>query len=97
MPSHLHPGTGKILKSILEYVLDKTKINQDVCSNKCLSSKIVNCNQSEYDNYMSAYKRRETKEKKLTTLQDEVSELKSDIGEIKNLLKSLLHGDNNAS
>ena len=46
---------------------------------------------------MAAYKRREAKEKKMTTLQDEVSELKSDIGEIKNLLKSLLHGDNNAS
>lgn len=61
------------------------------------SNAIVNCNQSEYDNYMAAYKRRETKEKKMTTLQDEVSELKSDIGEIKNLLKSLLHGDNNAS
>ena len=61
------------------------------------SNAIVNCNVSEYDNYMAAYKRRETKEKKMTTLQDEVSELKSDIGEIKNLLKSLLHGDNNAS
>ena len=61
------------------------------------SNAIVNCNMSEYDNYMAAYQRRETKEKKLTTLQDEVSELKSDIGEIKNLLKSLLHGDNNAS
>jgi len=61
------------------------------------SNAIVNCNKSEYDNYMAAYKRRETKEKKMTTLQDEVSELKSDIGEIKNLLKSLLHGDNNAS
>ena len=61
------------------------------------SNAIVNCNVSEYDNYMAAYKRRETKEKKMTTLQDEVSELKSDIGEIKNLLKSLLQGDNNAS
>ena len=61
------------------------------------SNAIVNCNQSEYDNYMAAYRRRETKEKKMTTLQDEVSELKSDIGEIKNLLKSLLQGDNNAS
>ena len=61
------------------------------------SNAIVHCNMSEYDNYMAAYNRRETKEKKLTTLQDEVSELKSDIGEIKNLLKSLLHGDNNAS
>ena len=46
---------------------------------------------------MAAYNRRENKEKKLTTLQDEVSELKSDIGEIKNLLKSLLQGDNNAA
>ena len=61
------------------------------------SNAIVNCNVSEYDNYMAAYNRRENKEKKLTTLQDEVSELKSDIGEIKNLLKSLLQGDNNAS
>ena len=61
------------------------------------SNAIVNCNASEYDNYMAAYERREKKEKKMTTLQDEVSELKSDIGEIKNLLKSLLHGDNNAS
>ena len=61
------------------------------------SNAIVNCNVSEYDNYMEAYNRRENKEKKLTTLQDEVSELKSDIGEIKNLLKSLLQGDNNAS
>ena len=52
---------------------------------------------SEYDNYMAAYNRRTKKEEKLTTLQDEVSELKSDIGEIKNLLKSLLQGDNNAS
>jgi len=61
------------------------------------SNAIVNCNASEYDNYMAAYERREKKEKKMTTLQDEVSELKSDIGEIKNLLKSLLQGDNNAS
>lgn len=61
------------------------------------SNAIVNCNMSEYDNYMAAYNRRAKKEEKLTTLQDEVSELKSDIGEIKNLLKSLLQGDNNAS
>ena len=61
------------------------------------SNAIVNCNASEYDNYMAAYERREKKEKKMSTLQDEVSELKSDIGEIKNLLKSLLQGDNNAS
>ena len=61
------------------------------------SNAIVNCNASEYDNYMAAYERREKEEKKMSTLQDEVSELKSDIGEIKNLLKSLLQGDNNAS
>jgi conjugal transfer/entry exclusion protein len=46
---------------------------------------------------MAAFNRRTKKEEKLNTLQDEGSGLKSDIGEIKNLLKSLLHGDNNAS
>lgn len=61
------------------------------------SNAIVNCNMSEYDNYMAAFNRRSKKEQKLETLQDEVSGLKSDIGEIKNLLKSLLQGDNNAS
>ena len=50
------------------------------------SNAIVNCNKSEYDNYMAAYKRRETKEKKMTTLQDEVNDLKSDVSDIKKLL-----------
>jgi hypothetical protein len=61
------------------------------------SNAIVNCNVDEYDEYMAAYQRRQKKAEKFDTLQDEVSELKSDIGEIKDLLKSLLKGDNNAS
>jgi hypothetical protein len=61
------------------------------------SNAIVNCNQSEYENYMAAYNKRIKKERKMETLQDEVSGLKSDIGEIKNLLKSLLQGDKHDS
>ena len=57
------------------------------------SNAIVNCNVDEYDEYMAAYNRRQSKDQKFETLQTEVSELKSDIGEIKDLLKSLLKGE----
>ena len=58
---------------------------------------IVNCNRTEYDNYMAAYNARQKKNEKFETLQDDVDALKSDLGEIKNLLKSLVNGDDNAS
>jgi len=57
------------------------------------SMAIVNCNATEYDNYMAAYHRRHNKDKKLESLQGEVSALKSDLGEIKDLLKSLVKGE----
>lgn len=57
------------------------------------SNAIVNCNDTEYDNYMAAYNRRHSKDQKLESLQDEVSSLKSDLGEIKDLLKSLTKGE----
>jgi len=57
------------------------------------SNAIVNCNVDEYEEYMAAYRRRQNKDQKFETLQTEVSELKSDIGEIKDLLKSLLKGE----
>jgi hypothetical protein len=54
---------------------------------------IVNCNDTEYDNYMAAFNRRQNKDQKLESLQDDVSALKSDLGEIKDLLKSLTKGE----
>jgi hypothetical protein len=57
------------------------------------SNAIVNCNKTQYDEYMAAYRKRQTKDQKFETLQNEVSELKSDLSEIKSLLKSLVKGE----
>jgi len=58
---------------------------------------IVNCNKTEYDNYMAAYEARQKKSQKFDDLQTDVDALKSDLGEIKSLLKSLVNGENNDS
>lgn len=55
---------------------------------------VINCNATEYENYMAAYNKRIIKDEKLNTLQTEISGLKSDLGDIKNLLKSLVNGEN---
>ena len=60
------------------------------------SNAIVNCNKSEYNDYMNAYKRRQKKDEKFEALQDDVDGLKSDLGEIKNLLKTLIQGEPDA-
>jgi hypothetical protein len=57
------------------------------------SNAIVNCNKTQYDEYMAAYRKRQRKDEKFESLQNEVSELKSDLSEIKSLLKSLVKGE----
>ena len=54
------------------------------------SHAIVNCNKSQYDQYMASYNKRENKEKAFTTLQKEVSGLKSDISDMKSMLLQLV-------
>ena len=54
------------------------------------SHAIVNCNKSQYDQYMASYSKRENKEKAFTTLQKEVSGLKSDISDMKSMLLQLV-------
>ena len=54
------------------------------------SHAIVNCNKSQYDQYMASYNKREKKEKAFTTLQKEVSGLKSDISDMKSMLLQLV-------
>lgn len=61
------------------------------------SNAIVNCNQTQYEQYMASYEKREKQQKKFDTLQSEVSELKSDISDIKELLKLAIGEKNNAS
>ena len=54
------------------------------------SHAIVNCNKSQYEQYMASYNKRENKEKAFTTLQKEVSGLKSDISDMKSMILQLV-------
>ena len=60
------------------------------------SHAIVNCNKSQYDQYMASFNKREKKEKQFTSLQTDVDALKSDISDMKNMLLKFLE-KNNAS
>ena len=60
------------------------------------SNAIVNCNKSQYDQYMASFNKREKKEKQFTSLQTDVDALKSDISDMKSMLTQLLE-KNNAS
>ena len=51
---------------------------------------IVNTNQSEYDKYMATYNKRQKEKDKNLALQKEVSELKSEMSDIKSLLLTLV-------
>lgn len=57
------------------------------------SNAIVNCNKTQYDEYMAAYRKRQNKDQKFEALQNDVDSLKSDLSEIKSLLKSLIKGE----
>ena len=54
------------------------------------SHAIVNCNKSQYDQYMASYNKREKKEKSFNTLQNDVDALKSDISDMKSMLLQLV-------
>ena len=54
------------------------------------SHAIVNCNKSQYEQYMASYNKREKKEESFNTLQNDVDALKSDISDMKNMLLQLV-------
>jgi hypothetical protein len=54
-------------------------------------------NKTEYEKYMAAYKSSKVKEGEFKTLQNEVSELKSELGDIKSLLLTLVQNKNHDS
>ena len=58
------------------------------------SHAIVNCNKSQYDQYMASFNKREKKEKQFTSLQTDVDALKSDISDMKNMLLKLVEKTN---
>jgi uncharacterized HAD superfamily protein len=53
---------------------------------------ILNVNRSEYEQYMARRAAKNEKNQKVQTIEDEVASMKSDINEIKSLLKELLNG-----
>ena len=62
------------------------------------SNAVVNCNKTQYDEYMAAYNKRKQKDEKFNTLQTDVDGLKLDLSEIKSLLKQIIiNGENHAS
>ena len=54
------------------------------------SHAVVNCNKSQYEQYMASYNKREKKEKSFNTLQNDVDALKSDISDMKSMLLQLV-------
>ena len=51
---------------------------------------IVNKNINEYETYMSINKRRESEKNRMNNIESDLSSLKGEIDEIKNLLKQLI-------
>jgi len=54
------------------------------------SGAVVNTNRREYENYMRGLEQDKKKNKSLNDLQNEISELKSEMGDIKSLLLTLV-------
>ena len=53
------------------------------------TNSIINSSASEYENYLTLKKKKENESTKIQNIEIEVNQIKNDIGEIKNLLKSL--------
>tara|TARA_B100002019_G_scaffold225546_1_gene198557 strand:+ start:6776 stop:7021 length:246 start_codon:yes stop_codon:yes gene_type:complete len=67
--------------------------NKDGWAKDTISGAIDCTSTSEYDKFMKAYYADKKKEKDFETLQSEVSELKSDMSDIKSLLLTLVQSN----
>lgn len=57
---------------------------------RCLDSNaIINCNEDSYNDYIFEYKKAYEEAKRIKSLESEVSNIKSDLSEIKDILISL--------
>ncbi len=61
------------------------------------SGAIISSESREYDKFMKSYRAAQKKEKDIKTLQNEVSELKSDMSDIKSLLLTLVQNQEKTS
>ena len=55
---------------------------------------IVNVNKTEYDQYIAQRKAKSEKNQKVQTMEEDLANVKSELNEIKSLLKELINGPN---
>jgi len=56
------------------------------------TNSIINVNRLDYEQYVSRRATKEEKNQQIQTIEDEVANMKSDIDEIKSLLRELING-----
>jgi len=66
--------------------------NRDLARDPSTNS-IVNVNKLEYQQYLAKRKIKSEKNQKVQNIEDEVAMIKSDVNEIKSLLKELINGN----
>jgi len=71
----------------LQKVKDQTSLSRNIDSNS-----IVNTNTKEFNKYMMRKQVRDKGHDKLDVMENDLSRLKGEINEIKNLLKELVNG-----
>ena len=74
----------------MDYV--KVKDNDHLIRNTN-SNCIVNTNTSEYEEYLTRRKLKKSEKNKVDNLERDISTLKNELGEIKDLLRSLVNGN----
>ena len=70
----------------------KVKDNEHLIKNT-KSNFIVNTNKSEYDEYIARRKLKQSEKQKVENIERDISTLRNEITEIKNMLRSLVNGN----
>ena len=70
----------------------KVKDNEHLIKNT-KSNFIVNTNKSEYDEYISRRKLKQSEKQKVENIERDISTLRNEITEIKDMLRSLVNGN----
>jgi hypothetical protein len=66
-------------------IKDNSNLLRDANTNS-----ILNSNRSEYENYLQLKSRKESEKERIKFIETEVNQIKSDINEIKDLIKSFI-------
>jgi len=70
----------------------KVKDRDDIVRNSKTNC-IVNTNKSQYEQYIARRDSQNVKQEKVKTMEEDLADLKNEIGEIKQLLRSLANGN----